>query len=883
MVTPCADSSAVDGGAAPHRVVAILTAGLLASGAFALAGLGVLGGANASVCGPGARVLQGLPGPVACVHEDEPPPGVDVTERVPTRELVEREGASRMAYDAAEDLGVPSTPAANASSPAVTCDGDGTSGYRVQAMYVVEAGATNRYTSLLSSMKLWAAGVDDVVNRSAALTGGVRHMRFVTEAGAGGTCEAKVLNVTVPAGSLSSFGSEISAVQALGYTNGARKYLMWTDANMLCGVASMYTDDRDTQANYNNGGAPQYARVDNGCWGYGDGSYNHSVEAHELLHTLGGVQNTAPNHSAAGHCTDESDTMCYKDGAVTMRQVCPPEREYLYDCNTNDYFSTYPDPGSYLDTHWNAADSRFLIGGGDGTGGGTVGSPTVLGATIGVNNPAVPGLSTQVEVTPALPSGRTLTSVRWKSSRSDCVFSAPTELQSDVTCNASATGSATVTATLVDSTGAVKSITSPLTFAAGTQRPVSLSLSVAGQSGSTASVCTGAAFPVQATVTDVASGLPVKGLSVTFTKQTPTMTAPGTSGSGATTVSGSATTNGTATVQTTYGAKVTTTTGYAAATATSVVASPGKCSPVLTGSATASSVYYGDTITVSGTLTRDVNGAAVPVSGASLPVRTSYVVSGVTKVLALGTAKTLADGSYSLSVKPTVSGALSVALLGSAAYDATSAALGNVTVNVPTTDLTAAVDKSDVGYGDPVVVTGRLTKTAGTVTSGVPSATVGVKVTAPGRTATVVGTARTLADGTYRVSLPLRLSGEMTVVYGGAAGLPADSVSLGAVVAGTWSTAVTMSGAPYSTGFQLSGGVTKTYGGSTVPAGATRVKIYFTPSSTGLPVLVTSATTTTAGVWSARVYPSVSGRYQAVVSGLVGYADSSSGTFSVTR
>ena len=67
------------------------------------------------------------------------------------------------------------------------CDGDGTSGFRVQAMYVVEAGKTNRYATLLPSFKLWAAGIDDVVNRSAALTGGVRNIRFVTEAGSGAT------------------------------------------------------------------------------------------------------------------------------------------------------------------------------------------------------------------------------------------------------------------------------------------------------------------------------------------------------------------------------------------------------------------------------------------------------------------------------------------------------------------------------------------------------------------------------------------------------------------------------------------------------------------------------------------------------------------------
>src|SRR3954452_20518123 len=44
---------------------------------------------------------------VACVHSDEAPPGVDVTQHVATAELRERPGAGPAAYEAAEDLGVP--------------------------------------------------------------------------------------------------------------------------------------------------------------------------------------------------------------------------------------------------------------------------------------------------------------------------------------------------------------------------------------------------------------------------------------------------------------------------------------------------------------------------------------------------------------------------------------------------------------------------------------------------------------------------------------------------------------------------------------------------------------------------------------------------------
>ena len=275
-----------------------------------------------------------------------PPPGVDVTDPVTTAEAVARDGAAEAAVEAADELGAPGVLDAAAAS-SVPCDGDGTSGYRVQAMYVVEVGRPNRYAELLPSLRTWAAGTSTVVNRSAALTGGVRDVRFVHEPGTT-DCQPVVLNVTVPAGGLAGFGQSISAVQAQGYTNPARKYLMWTDANVLCGVANMYLDDQPGQANANNGRYPQYARVDAGCWG---GTY--SVEAHELVHALGGVQRSAPHSTAAGHCRDESDRMCYVDGAgVTMQQVCPGENEALLDCGGDDYFSTYPPAGART---WTAA------------------------------------------------------------------------------------------------------------------------------------------------------------------------------------------------------------------------------------------------------------------------------------------------------------------------------------------------------------------------------------------------------------------------------------------------------------------------------------------------------------------------------------------------
>lgn len=430
--------------------------------------------------------------------------------------------------------------------------------------------------------------------------------------------------------------------------------------------------------------------------------------------------------------------------------------------------------------------------------------------------------------------------------------------------------------------GATKTLTSPLTFATGSTRPVTVTLGLAAQEGTPASVCTAAAFPVTATVTDTASGAPVKGLSASFTKQTTTMTAAAAAGTATTLVTGKATLNATATLSTRYAASVPAGSVYAAGTSPAVTAVPEKCAVELTGAASASRVYYGDAITASGTLTRRAAGASVPVAGASLPVKLTYESAGTPKVLTLATARTAADGTWSVVVRPTTTGAMWVAVPASAAYEPAFTDVGPVAVDLPATDLTAAVDRTDVGFGTGVVVTGMLTRTAGTVVTGVAGSTVAVKVTAPGKPAAVVGSGKTLADGTYSITVPLKVSGAMSVVYAGAAGLPAHSVALGEVTAGTWSTVTSLQGTPAGTALVLSGTVTRSYRGLTEAAKGVKVRLWFTPTSTGVPALAGTVTTTTAGAFTLRVTPRATGGFTAETSGNPGYGESTSGAVPVS-
>jgi hypothetical protein len=233
-----------------------------------------------------------------------------------------------------------------------SCSGTGTDGNRVQVLYVHQVGGPSRYARVLPVLRNEVANVDDVFAVSARQTGGQRRVRWVHDAG----CRPVIKDVTLPRGALGSdFWGTIAALKKLGYADPHRKYLMFADSDRLCGIGTFYDDDR-TSGNANDGTNAAYSRVDSTCW-----SASHSVAAHELTHNLGGVQPHAPHATRYGHCSDESDLMCYDDGSGTpMRAVCPSTQEQLLDCGHEDYFNTRPAPGSFLARHWNIARSSFL-------------------------------------------------------------------------------------------------------------------------------------------------------------------------------------------------------------------------------------------------------------------------------------------------------------------------------------------------------------------------------------------------------------------------------------------------------------------------------------------------------------------------------------------
>ncbi len=239
----------------------------------------------------------------------------------------------------------PSTP------HAVPCYGDGTSGARLQAIYAVSSDQPDRFNEVLSLVRTSAGYADEVYSESAAQTGGVRHLRWVTDA----NCMLDVQKVILSPAGDDTFAATRTEVRDAGMLDANRKYVIWTDAAVYCGIATIPEDDSDSALNVSNS-MTNYARIDTRCW-----NFVNSIEAHEITHMLGGVQLSAPHSNGAWHCTDDADLLCYDDGSGTpTTAVCEAPQEAFLDCNKDDYFNTAPEPGSYLDTHWNVADSIYL-------------------------------------------------------------------------------------------------------------------------------------------------------------------------------------------------------------------------------------------------------------------------------------------------------------------------------------------------------------------------------------------------------------------------------------------------------------------------------------------------------------------------------------------
>lgn len=148
-----------------------------------------------------------------------------------------------------------------------------------------------------------------------------------------------------------SYTSDVAIYKPLRLllNNPTKKYLIFDAENSYAGGGWSLINDDDSHviAGHLHSGLSLIITV------------NAFVVAHEVAHMLGAVQLTAPHSTGFWHSYDISDIMSYRDNNATKLVLVCQYYQYL-DCNHDDYFSLRDD-NEYLNTHWNIADSPWLI------------------------------------------------------------------------------------------------------------------------------------------------------------------------------------------------------------------------------------------------------------------------------------------------------------------------------------------------------------------------------------------------------------------------------------------------------------------------------------------------------------------------------------------
>ena len=144
----------------------------------------------------------------------------------------------------------------------------------------------------------------------------------------------------------------VQAARDAGFDDPKVDYNIFYDGDFpgICGIAEHSSDDRAVEDNRNNTGG--YAVNYESCW-------FSRTSMHENGHNQGAVLTGAPNEDGTNHCTEQEDVMCYPS---TSSQCA----DQIFDCGYDTYFDAAPEPGEWLDSHWNIGSplNRYVVFGG---------------------------------------------------------------------------------------------------------------------------------------------------------------------------------------------------------------------------------------------------------------------------------------------------------------------------------------------------------------------------------------------------------------------------------------------------------------------------------------------------------------------------------------
>jgi hypothetical protein len=260
--------------------------------------------------------------------------------------------------------------------PKAPCPGNGLSGRRVRVFYGYPKGTTDRFSSLRDDIQLALRTSDSNLDAQTPAEGG-QHYRFWCATDVAPTIRSVRLKAIGGDGAY----SVIDVIDSLAHQRGLRlgdhnftdgRFAFVTFVDHLEGVSApagqatfLGDDDPDPAANRNNDTSElRYAMVTLG--------FSTTVEAHlfqhEVGHTMGAVQFSSPHSSGAAHCYDIYDIMCYDDGGPyfdgggALLSACTrmPDGQDPWDCGGDDWYAVDPPGGTYLNDHWNVADSGWL-------------------------------------------------------------------------------------------------------------------------------------------------------------------------------------------------------------------------------------------------------------------------------------------------------------------------------------------------------------------------------------------------------------------------------------------------------------------------------------------------------------------------------------------